>query len=41
MTPNRELCQIGSQSIWQAYYKVVKSLFPLHICRPNDYTAEI
>ena len=27
--------------IWQAYYKIVKNLFPLHICRPNDYIAEI
>ena len=27
--------------IYQAYHKVVKNMFPLHIYRPNDYTAEI
>ena len=27
--------------IWQAYHKIVKNLFPLHICRLNGYTAEI
>ena len=27
--------------IWQAYHKIVKNLFPLHICRPNDHTREI
>ena len=27
--------------IWQAYHKIVKNMFPLHICRPNDYTIEI
>ena len=25
----------------QAYHKVVKNRFPLHICRPNGYTIEI
>ena len=27
--------------IWQAYHKIVINMFPLHICRPNDYTTEI
>ena len=27
--------------IWQNYHKIVKILFPLHICRRNDYTTEI
>ena len=27
--------------IWQDYHKIIKNLFPLHICRPNDHTAEI
>ena len=23
------------------YGKLIKNMFPLHICRPNDYTIEI
>ena len=30
-----------SDLIWQNYHKIGKNLFPLHICRPNDYTTEI
>ena len=38
-------CEIVSKLvlslICKVYHKVVKNLFPLHICRSNDYTAEI
>ena len=27
--------------IWQAYYKVVKNLFPLHVCWPNENVVQI
>ena len=33
--------EVSSQSIWQAYHKIVKNLFTMHICRPNDYLVEI
>ena len=40
MALNSEMCQIEF-SVWQAYDKIVENLFPLHICKPNDNTAEI
>ena len=41
LTFNCELCQGGfsALSVWQAYLKVSKNLFPLYICGPNDYTG--
>ena len=33
---------MSSQSYLEGlYYNNIKNLFPLHICKPNDYTAEI
>ena len=34
--------KVSSQSYLAGlYHKIIKYLFPLHICRPNDYAAEI
>ena len=41
MNLNCELCQSEFSAYLAGYHKVVKNLFPLHICRPNDYTTDI
>ena len=42
MTPNCVTMPMWSLSlIWQAYHKVAKAVFPVHICRSNENTSEI